>query len=214
MEASALKPLKLIEKVAGKIAPGRTPSFIEAHILKALEVIGDEGSIGRIRLSKILGLGEGVTRTLIRHLKREGLIEVSRSGITLSEVGRSILAEVTDRMSGVVSIPESPLTVGPHNVAVLVRGSSANVRYGVEQRDAAVKVGALGATTLLFKDGRLTIPGLADDILDSSEAKAVCRVLIAELNPSEGDVIIIGSAMDERTAEIGAKTAAMELLKG
>ena len=204
----------MIERVAGKIAPGRTPSFIEAHILKALEVIGEEGSVGRIRLSRILGLGEGTIRTLIRHLKREGLIEVSRSGITLSELGRSILADVTDRISGAVSVPESPLTVGPHNVAVLVRGSSANVRYGVEQRDAAIKAGALGATTLLFKGGRLTIPGLADDILENSEVKAVCRTLIIELNPSEGDVIIIGSAMDERTAEVGAKTAAIELLKG
>ena len=59
------------------------------------------------------------------------------------------------------------------------------------ERVAAIKVGALGATTLLFKGGRLTIPGLADNILENS-VEAVC-ILIAELNPSEDDVIKLGA---------------------
>jgi len=71
--------LDLIAKIAGKIAPGRAPSFIEVHVIKALEVICSGEAVGRVRLSKLLGLGEGEARTLVKHLKNEGLIEVSRS---------------------------------------------------------------------------------------------------------------------------------------
>ena len=60
------------------------------------------------------------------------------------------------------------------------------------ERVAAIKVGVPGATTLFFKGGRFTIPGLADNILENSEVEAVCRILIAELNPSEDDVIKLG----------------------
>jgi hypothetical protein len=38
-------------------------------------------------------------------------------------------------------------------------------------------------------------------------------MLISALKPSENDVIIIGSANEKRAAELGAKTAALELLK-
>jgi hypothetical protein len=62
---------KVIERVTSKVALGREPSFTEAHVIKALEIIGSGESAGRIRLSKELGLGEGATRTLVKHLKNE-----------------------------------------------------------------------------------------------------------------------------------------------
>jgi len=69
----------VIERVASKIAPGRAPSFNEAQVIKALEIICAHGTVGRVRLSKELELGEGTTRTLLKHLKKERLIEGSRS---------------------------------------------------------------------------------------------------------------------------------------
>ena len=57
MGISTLSLLKIIDRVTRKIAPGPAPSFNEAHVVKVLELIGDYGSIGRIRLSKELGLG-------------------------------------------------------------------------------------------------------------------------------------------------------------
>ncbi|KYH40813.1 MAG: hypothetical protein AYL32_009440 [Candidatus Bathyarchaeota archaeon B26-2] len=205
-----MKALETLERVAGKVAPGPLPSFIEAHILMALETISLR-AVGRARLSTILGLGEGVTRTLIRHLKAEGLIEVSRLGITLSESGRRVLEEIRSKISSGLKVPKSPLTVGTHNVAVLVKGASKPVRYGVEQRDAAIKVGAEGATTLIFKDNRLVLPGVDEEALQDVES--IYRILISNLKPEENDVIIIGSAKDERTAELAAKTAALKLTK-
>jgi hypothetical protein len=57
--------VEVIERAARKLAPGRVSYFMEAHIVKALRTIDDEGPVGRVKLSKALGLGEGMTRTLI-----------------------------------------------------------------------------------------------------------------------------------------------------
>jgi hypothetical protein len=37
-----MEALRVIEKVASKIAPGRAPFFTEAHVIKALEIISVE----------------------------------------------------------------------------------------------------------------------------------------------------------------------------
>ena len=203
--------LDLIEKIAGKMAPGRAPSFIEAHVIKALEVIGSGEIVGRIRLSKMLRLGEGEARTLVKHLKNEGLIEVSRSGIALSKFGEEVFSDLRSQMGKEVEVPESSLTVGPFNTAILVRGMAHMVRKGVEQRDAAIRVGASGATTLIFRNKRLIMPGVSEDIL--KDAPTIQDLLVSKLKPEENDVIILGSANDKQTAELGAKTAAFELLK-
>jgi len=203
--------LSVIEKIAGKIAPGRAPSFMEAHVIKALEVIGSGEAVGRIRLSKMLGLGEGEARTLVKHLRNEGLIEVSRSGIFLSEFGKEVFSDLRSQMGKEMEVPESSLTVGPFNMAIIVRSMAHMVRKGVEQRDAAIRVGASGATTLIFRNKRLIVPGVSEDIL--RDAPMIQDLLVSKLKPGENDVIILGSANAKQTAELGAKTAAFELLK-
>lgn len=206
-----MKGLRVIEKVASKIAPGRAPSFIEAHVVKALEVIGAGKGVGRAKLSETLGLGGGTTRTLVRHLKNEGLVEVSKFGMVLSQSGEKLFLSLRSRISEEMEIPKSPLTIGPFNVAVLVRNAAGSIKYGVEQRDAAIKVGALGAATLIFSRNKVTMPGVSEDILQNIQS--IRDALISKLKPRENDVIIIGSADEKRVAEFGAKTAALELLK-
>ncbi|MFQ5758846.1 MAG: DUF4443 domain-containing protein [Candidatus Bathyarchaeia archaeon] len=205
------KFLEVIEKVSGKLAPGRTPTFAEAHIVKAIETLGAGEPVGRIRLSKILGLGEGETRTLVRHLRNEGVIEVSRAGIVLSKLGKKILSDLRSKVSEEVEVPDSSLTVGPYNAAVLTKNVADFVKYGLEQRDAAIKAGAQGATTLIFRNDRLTMPGVSEDVFQNIQP--IHNMLIAKLKPEENDVIIIGSAVDKRTAGFAAKTAALKLLK-
>lgn len=100
-----MKTLEIIARVAAKIAPGRLPSFAEAHVVMALEDISNVGTVGRLKLSKDLQLGEGETRTLVRHLKKEGLVEVSRSGISLSVDGRKLLSSLRAILSEQVEIP-------------------------------------------------------------------------------------------------------------
>ena len=210
-ESSKLELLKVIERVASKIAPGRAPSFNEAQVVKALEIIGAYGNVGRIRLSKELELGEGATRTLLKHLKKEGLIEGSRRGITFSEYGKKLFSNLRSKISGGIDVPNSALTVGPFNMAVLVRDTAHRVRRGVEQRDTAIKAGALGATTLIFSRNELTMPSSEDDAFKG--ISSIYDMLLSKLDPKENDVIVIGSGENKTSAEIGAKMAALELLK-
>jgi len=205
-----LRPLETLDRVAAKIAPGRPPSFAGAHVIKALEDIKAEGTVGRLRLSKDLHLGEGETRTLVKHLKNEELIEVSKSGISLSADGKKLLSSLRTLLSEQIEIPLTRLAVGPCNVAVLVTGMKDYVNYGLEQRDAAITAGAKGATTLVFTNNKLTLPG-TEEVL--SKTGSTMAEVMSKLNLKEGDVIVIGSADDRFKAELGAKTAALELLK-
>ena len=206
-----MESLRVIEKVASKIAPGRAPSFIEAHVMKTLETLGAGKRVGRIKLSRILGLGEGATRTLVKHLKNEGLVEVSRSGIVLSGFGEKIWFDIRSRIGEEIEIPRSSLTIGNFNIALLIKNAAGLVKYGVEQRDAAIKVGALGATTFVFSSNKLTMPGVGEDVFQNT--RTIHDLLISTLKPRENDVIIIGSANEKRVAEFGTKTAALTLLR-
>jgi predicted transcriptional regulator len=210
MRKIQLKAIETLDRVAAKIAPGRPPSFAGAHVVKALENISDKGALGRLNLSRDLCLGEGETRTLVRHLKNEGLIEVSRSGISLSPVGRKLLSSLRALLSEQIEIPSTPLAIGPFNVAVRVAGMKSSVKFGLEQRDAAIMAGAKGATTLIFTRNGLVMPGTGEKV---SESDSSITPSLSKLSLNEGDVIIIGSANEMIKAELGVKTAALELLK-
>jgi hypothetical protein len=144
-------------------------------------------------------------------LKRQGLVQIDRRGIRLSDLGKHVLSTISLRISGSILVPKSSITIGDHNYAILVRDSLSLLKNGIEQRDAAVKSGALGATTLYFKDNKLQMLGIPDDtfIVDPSLQK----LLIEELRPQENDVIIIASAKEATLARIGAKIAALELFR-
>jgi predicted transcriptional regulator len=184
---------------------------MEAHIVKALRTIDYEGPVGRVKLSRALGLGEGMIRTLIKHLINEGLIETSRTGIVLTKSGKKLSLDLKSRISESIEAPQSSLTVGPLNIAILVKNAADTIKGGIEQRDAAIKVGALGATTLVFKHGKLSMPLENQDAF--KDIPTIREGLISGLNTQENDVIIIGTANDKSTAELGAIAATLETLK-
>ena len=200
----------MIERIADKIAPGRTPSFNEAQVVKALEIISTHGTVGRIRLSKELELGEGTIRTFLRHASKEEIIKSSRHGIGLSEHGKKLFSDLRSKISKGIEIPNSPLTVGPFNVAVLVKNVAREVKTGVEQRDTALKAGASGATTLVFSQNKLVMPTSKEDAFKG--ISFVHDVLVSELDPEENDVIIVGCGENRRLAEQGAVVVALKLL--
>ncbi len=202
--------LQAIEDAAIKIAPGKAPYFIEAHIVKALMIISRK-PVGRVSLAKALGLGEGSIRTLVKHLEKAGLIETSREGIVLTRSGQEFVSTVKSKISEIIEVPKSALTVGAFNVAALVRGAADSVKAGLEQRDAAIKVGAQGATTLTFSHGRLSMPSTNEDVF--KKLPRIRHAIISGLKPEEDDIVVIGSAGDKLTAEFGAIAAALETLK-
>jgi predicted transcriptional regulator len=209
-EENKVDIIQAIDRVAERIAPGRSPSFAEAHVIKALEEIDQNDSVGRLRLSRDLHLGEGETRTLVKHLKKEGLIQISKSGISLSPNGRDLLHALRSLVSQSIEISSTPLALGPVNVAVRVTGMKESVKYGLEQRDAAILAGARGATTLIFRENELIIPGTREH---ASKSDPLILTSLSKMDLRDGDVIIIGSADEKIKAELGAKAAAVELLK-
>jgi len=202
-----LNSLLKLKKVSKRQTPGRHPSYTDAHVLVALELVS-ELSLGRASLGRRLGLGEGTTRTMIRHLREEGLITVDRSGIHLAEPGLRLLERLREAMTAGLAVPETPHTVGAHNYAVVVKGAFELIGLGVEQRDAALLSGARGATTLLYDGVSLQMPGM-----DLDPELSLLRFLMEHMDLEAGDVVIIGTADAPTDAEIGAKTAALELLR-
>ena len=205
---SGLRALIVLREITGKIAPGRPPAYTPAHALMGLELIGAGLGVGRQQLSRELRLGEGTIRTMASRMKGLGLVEAARGGMSLTEEGRGVLAGVSQMISS-SEIPETPLTLGSSNHAVLVRGASGRVGLGIEQRDAALIAGAMGATTLVFVGGGLLMPGTSEEVDPETR-----RLILARISPGEGDAIIIGSSDDPYLAELGAKSAALELLRG
>lgn len=201
-----MNPVETLRRISGS-SSGRFPSFTEAHALKALELIGGGAGIGRQQLSRELGLGEGTVRTLLSRMKAAGLLETSRGGATLTSEGRGLLERFGELISA-GEFPETEVTVGSRNYAILVRGAGSNVNRGIEQRDAALMAGAEGATTLVYDGERLIMPGVEMEI-----DPAILEHVLDFFEPGREDVVIIGSAQEPLDAEIGAKYAALKLLE-
>ena len=196
-----MKIRPLLEKIVERSAPGRFPSYKEAHVVKALE-LASKGGIGRASLGASLGISEGVVRTLVRHLLEEELIEVSPKGISISKKGERFLDEIHSIIK-MVKVPNTTDTIGTYNYAVMVKGAFNKVRLGVEQRDAALLVGARGATTIVYKT-YLWIPGM-----NRKPEMELSEFIEKNLFPEEEDVVIIGTGDTVLTAEIGALSAAI-----
>ncbi|MFP3985076.1 MAG: DUF4443 domain-containing protein [Candidatus Bathyarchaeia archaeon] len=200
---------QVLRELVGAKALGPSPSFSAVHVLKALELIAEK-PVGRNRLSKDLALGQGATRTLIERLKEKDLISVDRAGCILSKRGERVWRALRKVFPRKIVLRQSGLTVGRFNVAILVKNCGGRVRFGLEQRDAALMSGAEGATTLVFRDGKLAVPPEQRDVAE--DFPRIYEELVNVLKPRENDVIIIGSADSPDKAEYGALAAMLTLL--
>lgn len=200
--------IMILERVASRYAPSRALSFNLVHVFAALQRIGNKGIMSRNELCRGLVLGEGTVKTLVKHLKMHGLIETSNRGTRMTAKGKGVYEGLLSIIPAEMSLPRCAVALSRFNYAVLVREFGFAVRLGIEQRDAAIRMGATGATTLLFKENKFVMPASSNDSL--KKEREVRRMLIEKLNPRDGDVIIIGSAdSNEKTAELGAKNAAL-----
>jgi len=165
--------------------------------------------VGRGALAKRLGLGEGSARTVVKILKSGGLIKTSKKGCELTEKGRALFKELQRDITKIHKIEAGRLAVGEYAVAVLVRGAGNRVGHGVEQRDAALLAGAAGATTIIYRDGKLRAPTISEDL--KKDHPELARKLLSIFEPKNNDAIVIGSADEETAAERGAEAAAYTL---
>lgn len=204
--------INTLNSISSRYAPSRALSFGSAHVFKTLQLINREGFVSRHLLIEELELGEGSIKTLIKHLKMEKMIITTNKGTTMSDRGRKIFEEMSKYICSESKIPKSNISVSEFNYAILLRHLKFAIKQGVEQRDAAIKMGAQGATTLIFKDGKFLIPCSSYNAL--KDEKNVERILKDKLNPINDDVIIIASDNSSYIiAELASKAAALYTLQ-
>lgn len=200
--------IKILSRISSKYAPSRNLSFGIAHIFKTLQLASAYGHISRSLLCKELNLGEGSVKTLIKHLKMNEMIITSKSGTMLTNKGKVILRDLLTLIPSETIIPKSSITLGKFNYCVLLKNSAKLIGSGLEQRDEAIKLGATGATTLIFSNGKFLIPETEYDALNKENI--IRNLLIQKLKPKDNDVIIIGSDDNSKnTAELATKGAAL-----
>ncbi|HEX6671002.1 MAG: DUF4443 domain-containing protein [Nitrososphaeraceae archaeon] len=200
--------VKLLEKVSHQYSQSRQLSFGIGHIFKALQLAKFNGHISRDLLENKLSLGGGSIKTLVKHLKTTGMIKTSNAGTILTEKGEKLISQILLQIPKETVLPESSITVGKFNYVVLVKDIANSIHSGIEQRDIAIKSGAAGATTLIFKENKFLIPGTNYNALENE--LNIHNILVENLQPENNDVIIIGSDnVSKQNAELAAKHAAL-----
>jgi hypothetical protein len=206
------------------------PSFERVHVILALFIFGDnKEGIGRYRLQKELSIGSGTARSLIKKLKetvnfitilsdekghilkKEGFeyLDKIKEKILLIEAGDSkILKEIIVR-------PEDNYSYFCH-----IKNAVNKISNGIEQRDAAIKIGGIGATCLLYNGDYLIFPSQNLDFIEENLMKVddtifeyihnLIKTKKAQLE--ENDVIIIGLGENPESARLAALNAALTIV--
>ena len=185
---------------------GPVPKFNDYHIWKAFQCLDETNPVGRKRLSQLLKIGEGSTRTILSMMQDQNMITIGKSGILLTETGAEFKKTV---QMDVADVSISDLTIGDRDCAVRVPKMARNVKYGCEERDAAIKSGATGATTLIYSNGKLIFPG--SDYPVDPDVESKIRSVFSLKND---DVVIIGTGPTEESAEVGAVIAGLTIMGG
>jgi len=185
---------------------GPIPKFSDYHLWKAIYYLDDEDAIGRKKLSSILDIGEGSTRTIISLLQNHGIISINKSGIILTSAGMDLKKKTRMDLSP-ISVKE--LTIGEYNFAARIPRLARMVSFGCEERDAAIEAGATGATTLVYVNNKLMFPGSEYHVDPTIEAE-----IKAVFNLKNEDVVVIGTGKTLSSAENGAIVAGLKIMGG
>ncbi len=179
--------------------------FTDASVYWSLYVLSDGKRMGRKRLAEESGVGEGSMRRILDSLKENNFVEIKQTGITITKAGLAYLSELPIR---VIEIDASKIVLGDYSQAIMVKGASRLIDNGLQQRDAGIRAGALGCTTLVMRDGELILPPSWS--IDENEPE-VAEHIKEVSNMVDDDIIIIGSADNKISAINAALSAAFEL---
>ncbi len=179
--------------------------FNDANVYWALHVLSDGRRIGRKRLAEDVGVGEGSMRRIIDTLKEWDFIQIKQTGITITKAGLAFLDQMPMRP---VDVFVEGSVIGDFQQGVLVLGGANKINNGMEQRDVGIKVGATGCTTIVIRDGVLTIP--PDWNLDEKNP-ALANKIRKDTGITIDDALIIGGANTQSSAIEAAVSAALEM---
>lgn len=215
------------------------PTFNHAHILLSLLIFENHPQgIGRYRLKEELLIGMGTARSLITRLKdKVDFIKVSggkdqngqpknRLGHILTEKGMRFLERVKMKIPllirGDLEVLKEIIIEAERNypfICVVKQGES-KIKYGMEQRDAAIKVDGSGATCLVFNGDHFVFPAstsVKNQDLKEKTNKNIedyFKNLIPSTNSTleKGDVFIIGLGDEPKKARLASLNAALTLI--
>jgi len=200
--------IRTLTKVADRYAPSRMLSFDISHVFKAFQLMEKYGRVSRDLLLQETDLGEGSIKTLVKHLKMQELVETSNAGMWMSEKGKKLFSKLTEVIPSEMNIPKCSIGLGKYNHVILLKELESEIGSGIEQRDSAIKMGAVGAITLIYREGKFFMPGRNQDSLRSNPE--IRKLIVEKLRPGNNDVLIIVSADKKKTAEFAAKTTALQ----
>ena len=177
--------------------------FNDANLYWSLHLLSDGRRMGRKRLADEVGVGEGSMRRIIDTLKEWDFINIKQTGITITKAGISFLEQLPLRP---VNIFVEGSVAGACQQGGLVLGGADKVVNGMEQRDAGIKVGADGCTTIVIRDGVLMIP--PDWNMDEKTPELAYKIR-KEIGMTQSDALIIGGGETQALATEAAITAAL-----
>ncbi len=219
-------------------SPTIKPTFDYVHVLLSLFLFGENAEgIGRYRLQKELQIGAGTVKSLFNKLKNitefiivpsEGELkagELQRRGHVLTQKGFEFLAKVKKK---ILLLKKADLEylkdiiIKQEDVKsffCLVKKASEKLSYGVEQRDAAIKVNGSGATCLVYDGVNLFFPTKIKSKDEKDNTKINPKTLNyfkseiedAKVKIEKNDVIIIGSGENYQRARLATLNAALTL---
>jgi len=199
--------LKIINKLN---SVGPNPKFASTHIILAYIVIATN-KIGRVRLSKVIGIGEGSVRTLLKILVKLNLITITTEGCELTNNGIKLYEELKNIISEWKELPVGKLTIDKHNIIIKVRNCGHLIKHGIIERDAGIVVGATGIISLIVKNNKFCIPGGSNNC-EKEYPDIIWDELKTKFILSNNDVIIISGSKDIHSAIYGAIAGSLKLI--
>mgnify|MGYP002000556584 FL=1 len=203
--------LPILRQISSTKPAGPSRTFTELQVVRALLILGERKILGRTLLSRLLKTGSGAIRTMISDLEEHGIINIEKSGCSLTLKGLNVYKEIHEKIPKVTKIDAGRLSISNFDAAALVNDVSKLIHHGIEQRDAAIRVGAKGATTLIYENNKFTLPRGSIDC--AKDFPSDIWIMLEKLfNPSDGDVIIVSSADNEESAIYGSLAGALTLV--
>jgi len=201
------------------------PAYEYVHVILALYIFGEnEEGIGRYRLKEDLLIGSGTARSLVTKLNEKlqfltVLSDKNKSmGHILTAKGKRFLEKMQKKIP---IIKEGDLAIFQDIIIksqelnpyfCLVKNAASKISNGIEQRDAAIKIGGTGATCLTYNGQDLVFPSLSEKVeqkvLDFFKNQCSMNGVILEKN----DVIIIGSGESLEISRLAALNSALTLI--
>lgn len=198
--------IKSLHNLVTRRGSSKVLTFSLPQVFIALRLFYENQFVSRSSLCRELKLGEGSVKTLLTHLKEYGLVSSVRAGSFFTPKGKAFSKKFFDVTPLECKVPKSNLFEGQYNYAILLKDYYLAISNGMQQRDYAVMYGAIGAISLVFKDGKFIFPGGSSLGLEDHK---INDYLIENLSPKQGDLVIISSASDPHVAKISAVNSAL-----